>query len=78
MKLCGSVNHPNNSVIVTLQCQTLHQILKQSVATCNTIGVLYDTVGVLITVLLLPLKSLFQFRNLNILFGINFSGAPLL
>ena len=45
----GSANHPNKSVIGTLQCQILHHIFKQSVHAYHTIGILYDTVGVLIT-----------------------------
>ena len=38
-------------MIGTPQCQILHHILRQSVATYHTNGVLYDTVGVLITVI---------------------------
>ena len=51
MRHCESINHPNKSVIGTPQCQILHQILKQSVATCNTNGMPYGTVGVLITLI---------------------------
>ena len=37
-------------MIGTPQCQILHHILKQSVASYHTNNVLYDTVGVLIIV----------------------------
>ena len=50
MRHCGSANHPNKSVIGTPQCQILHHILRQSADTYHNNGVLYDTVGVLITV----------------------------